>query len=79
MTYHTKSGSKNCITITNPSVTKMIPKFRSNIRQHIPLMFGQKGLGAAIASIVIPAFREPLDFLVLAIDGAIPLLPLLYE
>lgn len=65
--------------MTNPSVTKIIPKFNRSIRQHIPLMFGQKGFGAAIASIVIPAFLEPFDLRVLAIDGAIPLRPLLYE
>lgn len=63
--------------MTNPSVTNIIPRFSRNIRQHIPLMFGQNGFGVAIASIVIPAFLDPLDFLVLAIEGDSPLLPLL--
>lgn len=67
------------MTMTNPRVTKIIPKFKRSIRQHIPLILGQNGFGAAIASTVIPAFLDPLDFLVLAIEGDIPLLPLLYE
>lgn len=65
------------MTMTNPSVTKIIARFSRSIRQHIPLMFGQNGFGAAIASIVIPAFLDPLDFLVLVIEGDKPLLPLL--
>lgn len=64
------------MTITKPRVTKMIPKFKRSIRQHIPFMLGQNGFGAAIASTVIPAFLDPLDFLVLAIEGGTPLLPL---
>lgn len=64
------------MTMTNPRVTKIIPKFNRSMRQHIPFMFGQNGLGAAIASTVIPAFLDPLDFRVLATEGAIPLLPL---
>lgn len=47
-----------------------MPKFRRSIRQHMPLMLGQNGLGAAIVSIVTPAFRELRVFAVLAIDGA---------
>lgn len=54
----------------------MIPKFSNNIKQHIPLIFGQNGFGAAIASIVTPPLREVRVFTVLATDGA---LPLLYE
>lgn len=62
------------MTITKPNVTNMIPKFNSNIRQHIPFTFGQKGLGAAIASTVTPPFREFRVLTVLATDGAAPLL-----
>lgn len=53
-THHTKSGSKNCITITNPNVTRISPKFIKSIRQQTPLGFGQNGFGADIASILAP-------------------------
>lgn len=67
------------MTITKPRVTKIIPRFKSNIKQHIPLIFGQNGFGAAIASMVIPAFLDPLDFVVLATEGDMTLLALRYE
>lgn len=60
--------------MTKPKVTNMMPKFNNNIKQHIPFMFGQNGLGAAIASTVTPPLREFLVFTVLATDGAAPLL-----
>lgn len=50
----------NCITMTNPSVTSIKPKFNSNIRQQTPFTFGQKGFGADIASMRAPARRERL-------------------
>lgn len=77
-TYQTITGSKNWITITNPKVTNIIPRFSRSIRQHIPLILGQKGFGAAIVSTVIPAFLEPRPVLTvlllarLATEGATP-------
>lgn len=56
--YHTNNGSINCITITNPSVTNINPRFNSNIRQHTPFTFGQNGFGAVIASSLAPARLE---------------------
>lgn len=73
-TYQTYNGSKNCITITKPNVIRIMPKFNNNIKQHIPRIFGQKGLGADIVSIVTPPFLDVLVFVVLATDGATPLL-----
>lgn len=62
------------MTITKPKVMRIMPKFNSNIKQHIPRMFGQNGFGAAIASMVMPPFLDALLFDVLATDGATPLL-----
>lgn len=74
VTYQTKNGSINCITITIPRVTNINPRFSNNIRQHMPLILGQKGFGAAIVSTVTPPLRDVLVFVVLAMDGATPLL-----
>lgn len=63
------------MTITNPRVTRMIPKFNKSMRQHMPLTLGQKGFGAAIVSTVIPAFLDPLPVftvLLLVTEGATP-------
>lgn len=59
--------------MTNPNVTRIIPKFSNNMRQHIPFIFGQNGFGAAIVSIVTPPFLDVFVFTVLAVDGATPL------
>lgn len=56
--------------MTNPNVTKMSPKFNSNIKQQIPLVFGQNGFGADIVSIVIPGRRVIFVFTVDTSDGA---------
>lgn len=53
-THQTKTGSKNCITITNPNVTRISPKLIKSIKQQTPFGFGQKGFGADIASILAP-------------------------
>lgn len=71
--HQTYKGWKNWMTITNPSVTRIIPKFNSSMRQHIPLMLGQKGFGAAIVSTVTPPFLDVFVLAVLATDGATPL------
>lgn len=42
------------MTITKPSVTKINPKFSKSIRQQTPFIFGQKGFGADINSILAP-------------------------
>lgn len=65
-TYHTKSGSTNWITITNPSVTRINPRLSNNIKQQTPFTFGQNGFGADIASIRAPARRDRFDRPVLA-------------
>lgn len=70
ITYHTKSGSKNCITMTKPKVTKISPKFRSNIRQQMPFVFGQNGFGADIVSMVMPGFLVIFVFTVDTSEGA---------
>lgn len=44
------------MTITKPNVTRIKPRLRSNIRQQIPLVFGQKGFGVDMVSIIIPSF-----------------------
>lgn len=44
--------------MTKPSVTRIRPRFISSIRQHIPFVFGQKGFGVDIVSIIIPPWRE---------------------
>lgn len=77
-TYHTNKGSKNCITTTNPNVTKINPKFNKSIRQHIPLVFGQNGFGADIVSIVTPGRLVTFVLTVDISDGAIGG-PLRYE
>lgn len=59
--------------MTKPNVTRMMPKFSKSIRQHMPLMLGQKGLGAAIVSTVTPPLREVRVLTVLATEGAAPL------
>lgn len=53
------------MTITKPSVTRIRPKFNSNNKQHIPLVFGQNGLGVDIVSTTIPPCR---DVFVLTVD-----------
>lgn len=73
-THHTNNGSKNCMTITKPNVTNMRPRFNNNMRQHMPLVFGQKGFGADIVSTVTPGFRVIFDLTVDTSDGARPLL-----
>lgn len=50
------------MTITKPNVTRIKPRLRSNMRQQIPLVFGQKGLGVDIVSIIIPSFLDVWDF-----------------
>lgn len=57
-TYQTTNGWKNCMTITKPRVTRIKPRFKSNIRQQTPLVFGQKGFGVDIVSTIIPPFRD---------------------
>lgn len=59
-THQTNRGSINCITITKPSVTRIKPKFSSNMRQQTPFTFGQNGFGADIASTRAPARRDRL-------------------
>lgn len=61
-TYQTINGWKNWMTITKPNVTRIKPRLRSNMRQQIPLVFGQKGLGVDIVSIIIPSFLDVWDF-----------------
>ena len=78
-THHTYRGSKNWMTMTNPSVTKIIPRLSSSMRQHMPLMLGQNGLGAAMASTVTPPFLEVLVFMVLVTEGGEGPPPLRYE
>lgn len=63
--------------MTKPSVTSTRPRLRSSIRQHMPLVFGQNGLGADIVSTVTPGRRVTFDLLTAAVDesdGASPLL-----
>lgn len=72
--YHTNSGSKNCTTMTNPNVIKINPKFNNSIKQQTPFVFGQKGFGADIVSMVIPGRRVIFDLTVDISDGnGIPL------
>lgn len=58
------------MTITNPSVTRISPKFNSNIKQQIPFVLGQNGFGADIVSIVIPGRRVIFVLTVDTSDGA---------
>lgn len=60
--------------MTKPNVTSISPRLSSSIRQHIPLVFGQNGLGADIVSMVTPGLRVILDLTVDTSDGARPLL-----
>lgn len=44
--------------MTNPKVTNISPRFMRSIRQQTPLMFGQNGLGADIASTLAPILLD---------------------
>ena len=76
--YHTNNGSKNWITITNPSVTKINPRFSNSIKQQMPFVFGQNGFGADIVSMVIPGRLVTFVLTVDTSEGAIGC-PLRYE
>jgi len=48
------------MTMMNPRQMSMMPKLRSSIRQQIPLVSGQNGLGADIVSTTAPPLRDTL-------------------
>lgn len=62
------------MTMTKPNVTRMSPRLSNSIRQHMPLVFGQNGLGADMVSTVTPGLRVIFDLTVDTSDGARPLL-----
>jgi hypothetical protein len=70
LTYQTNRGSKNWMTTTKPRVTRIRPKLTSNIRQQIPFVLGQNGLGAAMVSTTRPPLREVFVFTVETSEGA---------
>lgn len=55
--------------MTKPNVTRIKPRFSRSIKQHIPLIFGQNGLGTEV--IITLDFPLRADFSVLARDSAI--------
>ena len=53
--HHTKAGSGNCRTMMKPIQMRMRPRLTRIIRQQMPLVLGQKGLGADMVSTTTPA------------------------
>ena len=75
--FHTTGGSVSCRTMMKPMQMRMRDRLVSTIKQHTPLVLGQKGLGADIVSTASPAFMVFLDLTVLiplALVRAVPLL-----
>ena len=55
----------SCSTMMKPIQMRMRERLVSTIRQHTPLVLGQKGLGADMVSTASPAFVVFLDLTVL--------------
>ena len=53
--FQTNAGSGSCRTIMNPIQMSISPRLTSIMRQQMPLVFGQKGLGADMVSTTTPA------------------------